>query len=79
MILDDAEKKAESLIQQGQNVANGLISHAGIELDATVQSANQGLGANINKTVEQLANGEQRFAFIQEWIKTSLIAVGSCV
>lgn len=57
--IDDAEKAAQNLIAQGQQVGNGLISHAGMELDAAARSAMLGLGDDLNKAIGSLGQGEQ--------------------
>jgi hypothetical protein len=58
--LEEIEKTAQNLIAQGQQVGNGLISHGGMELDAATRTAILGLGANIDKNVESLTQGEQQ-------------------
>lgn len=58
-VIKDLETTAGNLISQGEAAGNGLITHAGMELDAAARSAELGLGADLNKTVEALGTDEQ--------------------
>jgi hypothetical protein len=58
-VVSDFQKAGGNLIAQGEAAGNGLISHAGMELDAASRSAILGLGADIDKNVENLTQGEQ--------------------
>jgi hypothetical protein len=58
-VIDGFQKAGVDLIAQGQAAGNGMISHAGMEIDAASRSAINGLGADLNKNVEDLTEGEQ--------------------
>jgi hypothetical protein len=59
-VISDAKKVASDLISQGENAGNGMMTHGGMELEALTQSAINGLGSDLNKTVGDLSVGEQQ-------------------
>jgi len=58
-VISDIQKTGSNLIEQGNNDANGLIVHGGMEIDAATRSAIIGLGGDLDKTVGDLTQGEQ--------------------
>lgn len=75
-IIDDAQKTAGNLISQAQGAGNGLVSHAGSELNTAAQSAILLLGNDINKKVEDLDAGEQNALVailqLEQWANTQM-------
>ena len=58
-VISDFQNAGGQLIDQGQAAGNGMITHAGMELDAASRNAVIGMGADLDKQVGNLTQGEQ--------------------